>query len=831
MFKRFYSNPRILGAFSAGILFLAAMAVPGFAQPSEKELFLVAQKAFEDGFYDVAMRYIQQLQEQFPQTDRRVESNLLLGQCYFFKGQYLKAYNIFHDLLKESAFKDATLFWLGETYLKGGDYAQAEEQYSQLIKLYVDSIYTPQAYYSLGWVYFEQNQMEKAQKVFVELIQRFPAHQLAEEAHFKIGEIAFQRQQYKDSIGYFKDYIGRYPQSTHQAEAYFYMGESAYYLEDFLTAVTYYAKAEELAFDHKLTLMGKVSLGWSYLKLEKFKLAQQYFDQAYSYAREQGILSDDVLLGRASLYSEIGEYPEALKSYAELIEKFPASKKLSDAYLGQANIYYLREDYGNAIDSYQGIINQFTAQKDNVDILEKAYFGLAWSHLKRGNIDESIKNFELIKNTTTNKTVKISALTQIGDAYQDIGQLEKSVEVYDEILRDYPESPYTDYVQYRQGIALLKDEKIDAATLSLRSLKTNFPKSKYLTDVDYYLALAYFKKSDWNAARDQITRFIGAVIKENPFTAEAHYILGLSYFNLQDHANALKTFQVIIKDYPNEATMIKNVEMSIAKCYYKIGNIQEAIQRFTNLIAAYPQTVIAQEAIVWLGNHYIESADYDTAIVYYQKFIEGFPGSPKFGLILYALGQAFQAKGQYDQAIGAYKRVNSRGDGELYAKARLAIADILSRELDPTSALETYQEIIKTSPEFRRDAFLKMAEVYRKNQDHAKAIEAYQSALSAPKGFGEVKEVELQFAIGDLYELSNQSDKAVEEYLKLAYLYPQETAWIVKAYLRVARIFEGSEKWDDAKTVYQKIIQYKTVELKFAQERLDWINEHIFRKL
>ena len=822
---------RILILFSAGIFFWAAMAGSGLAQPSEKELFLVAQKAFEDGFYDVAMRYIQQLQEQFPQTDRRVESNLLLGQCYFFKGQYLKAYNIFHDLLQESAFKDATLFWLGETYLKGGDYVQAEEQYNQLIKLYADSIYTPQAYYALGWVHFEQSRLEKAQKIFIELIQKFPEHQLAEEARFKIGEIAFQRQQYEDCSGYFKDYIGRYPQSTHQAEAYFYMGESAYYLEDFLTAVTYYAEAEELAYDHKLALMAKVSLGWSYLKLEKLKLAQQYFDQAYSYAREKGILSDDVLLGRASLYSAMEEYQEALKSYAEMIEKFPNSKKLSDAYLGQANIYYLREDYGNAIDSYQSIISRFAAQKDYVDILEKAHFGLAWSYLKRGNIDESIKNFELIKNTTTNKTVKISALTQIGDAYQDVGQLDKAVEIYDEILRDYPESPYTDYVQYRQGIALLKNEKIDAATLSLRSLKTNFPKSKYLIDVDYYLALAYFKKGDWGAARDQIAQFIGAVAKENPFLAEARYILGLSYFNLQDHANALKTFQVIIKDYPNETTMIKNVEMSIAECYYKTGNIQEAIQRFTNLIAAYPQTVIAQEAIVWLGDHYLESADYDTAIVYYQKFIEGFPGSPKFGLVLYKLGQACQAKGQYDQAIGAYRRVNNRGDGELYTKARLAIADILSREFDPTSALETYQEIIKTSPEFRRDAFLKMAEVYRKDQDHAKAIEAYQSALRAPKGFGEVKEVELQFAIGDLYELSNQPDKAVEEYLKLAYLYPQETAWIVKAYLRAARIFEGSEKWDDAKTVYQKIIQHKTAELKFAQERLDWINEHIFHKL
>ncbi len=312
--------------------------------------------------------------------------------------------------------------------------------------------------------------------------------------------------------------------------------------------------------------------------------------------------------------------------------------------------------------------------------------------------------------------------------------------------------------------------------------------------------------------------------------AEAQYILGLAYFNLQDYPNAMKVFQIIVKDFPHETAMIKNVEVALAKCYYEIGDLEEAVKRFSDLSTAYPQTAVAQEAMIWLGDHYMGSADYDTALVYYQKFVENFPGSPKLNLVLYEMGQAYQAKGEYDQAIGAYKRVNSSTDGELYTKGRLAIADILSQELDPASGLETYQDIIKTSPEFRRDAFIKMAEIYRKDQDHTKAIEASQSALSAPKGLAQSNDAELQFAIGDLYELSNQLDKAVEEYLKLSYLYPEETGWIIKAYLRSARIFEDSEKWDDAKMVYQKIGQYKTEESTFAQERIDWINEHIFRK-
>ena len=111
------------------IIIFSARPTALFAQNSDQELFQVANKAFEDGFYDIAMRYIEQLLSQFPQTDKRVQAQLLLGQCYYFKGQYLKAYETFSSLLSSSELKDATLYWLGETYLKGGDYAKAEEQF------------------------------------------------------------------------------------------------------------------------------------------------------------------------------------------------------------------------------------------------------------------------------------------------------------------------------------------------------------------------------------------------------------------------------------------------------------------------------------------------------------------------------------------------------------------------------------------------------------------------------------------------------------------------------------------------------------------------------
>lgn len=825
-FKKCAKNTRILQVLIG--LFLALL-VPSMAmsQDSDKELFLVAQKAFEDGFYDVAMRYIQQLEEQYPQTEKRVEAKLLLGQCYFFKSLYLKAYETFSALLQYPEFKDATLFWLGETYLKGSDYKQAEEQYRQLIKVYPNSPYVPQAYYSLGWIYYDQDQLEEAKKVFAQLVEEFPSHQLSEDAAFKLGEVEYNLRNYESAIRYFESYVSRYPNSTRQAEVYFYIGESYYYQEDFLTAVGYYAQSAQLAYDSKLILMSKVSLGWSYIKLGKLKLAQQYLDEAYQLAQQKNILSDDVLLGQASLYSEMKEYARALAAYTDLIKMFPDSRRIAEAYLGKGNICYLTEDYAGAIGAYQKIIDLFSNVLQRSDEVEKAYFGLAWAHLKLGDIDASVRHFKTIKDKTTNRIVKVSALTQIGDAYQDVGQFDKAISVYDEILKDYPQSPYTDYAQYRQGIALLRMGNIEAATLSFQSLQANFPSSRYVDDIRYYLAVAYFKKGDWATAKKQISLFLKGSPKSNEFMAEAQYILALSNFNLLDYAEALKAFQRILKDYPDQTAMVKDAEFWIGKCYHKMGQNKEALKQFADVIQKYPKSIIAQDSLMWLGDNALESGQFDLAIQHYQRLLEEFPGNAKLDLIYFELGQAYQAKGEIDEAVNAFKKINNTAPPELYAKARLAIADIFAQDVDPTRAMETYQGIIAGSPEFQRDAYFKIAEIHKRNGEYAQAASAYRNALNAKEGVGDLSSAQLQFSIADMHELLNERDRAVEEYLKIAYLYADKEDWVVKAYLRVARIFEDNEQWADARMTYQKVLKYDTEELKFVQERLEWIEEHV----
>jgi TolA-binding protein len=797
-----------------------------YSQENDQELFQVAQKAFEDGFYDVAMRYIDQLLKNFPQTDKRVEANLLLGQCYFFQSQYLKAYETFQNLLQYNEYKDITLFWLGETNLKGADYKKAEQYYKELIASFPNSTYVPQAYYSLGWVYTEQNKLKEAKDVFMELIKRFPTHQLAEEAGFKVGENEYSQQNYDQAISFFKNFVIKYPNSNKHAESYFYIAEGYYYLNNYLDSVAYYAKAADIAHDNKLTLMAQIGMGWCYLKLGKFDLSEQRFSEAEKLATEKKIFVDDVYLGQANLYSETKDYDKALTAYNNLIAQFPNSTRMAEALLGKANAHFVLKDYDNSVRAYRIVIDKYEGEAQQKDVVEKAYFGLAWSYLKAGSVDLALETFKTVKNHSENKTVKQSALTQIGDAYQDLNEFDQAIEIYDQILKDYPDSAYTDYVQYRQGVALLRMDKLDQALGAFQAVMTNFPNSTYISDIKYYLAVTYFKKEDWLSAQNYSNNFIQSAADSQEFLAEANYILALCYYHLGQMDKALPAFESLIKNFPEQSNIIKNAQVDIAKTYFKKGDVSEAIKRFKLLLDQYPNSEVAEEALIWLGDYYLEKSEFETSISYYQNYIQQFPKGDKISLVYYELGQAYVAKGQYTEAVSSFKKINNPKDAEINTKAKMAIAEIFSKELKPEETISTYMNIVTTAPEFKRDAYNKIAEVYKQSKDYDKAVDAYREALKSDLGSSQIKGVELQFNLADTLEVMDQSKDATDEYLKIPYLYPKETFWIIKAYLRIGRIFEDQEKWEEAKTIYKKILEYKTEEGKFAQERLEWIDKN-----
>ena len=89
--------PRQFICFS---LLIALICAPhlGLAQSTETDLLSAAQQAFNDGFSDVASRYLEDFLVKYPQSLNLPTAKLLLGQCDFLRGEYDKALDLFADL-------------------------------------------------------------------------------------------------------------------------------------------------------------------------------------------------------------------------------------------------------------------------------------------------------------------------------------------------------------------------------------------------------------------------------------------------------------------------------------------------------------------------------------------------------------------------------------------------------------------------------------------------------------------------------------------------------------------------------------------------------------
>jgi len=799
---------------------MALITMPhlGQAQSAESDLLTAAQQAYNDGFSDVATRYLEDFLNKYPESPNLSTAKLLLGQCDFLHGEYDKALDLFEELSQQTDKRDEILYWRGETYLKQNNFSAAQQDYQSVINEFPQSPFVSQSYYSLGWSYFKEKDFKKAKEVFSVLIAKFPKNQLTEDATLKIAESDYNTNQLKDAIVDFQNFEAQYPKSSHLCEVNFNTAESLYYLNQFDSATDYYQKVLDSSCEDDVKLAAYTAEGWIYIKLNKLNDAGSIFKKAENFSKAKGLSAEEVDLGQANLAYEQGFYDLALLLFSDFIKDYPQSEHWTQAYLGRANVNYLLKKYEQAKADYLRLEDQLDA-----DIFEKAQFGLGWCEYKLGHLSGAISHFQEVYDKSADPEVKANALIQMADVYQEGNHWADAAGMYERVKKEYPSSVMMDYVFYRQAIAYLKIDKIDAALDNFKGLQEYFTNSKYLEDIDYYMGVISFKKGDWRQSAQTMDHYLRGLTRPSEFTPEANYILALSHLNLKEPEDALKVFQKILRLYPDDTDIAKNADIGIAKCDFELGQGREAVRRFKLIVFKYPRTDVDFEALLWLSQYYLKNGDADSAIAYYRSILDEFPDSSQVDQIHYELGQAYEMQGHSDDALEQYKLISDH-DENLTGRTRLAIAGIVSKDLDPQRAIAAYKSIIATSPEYAGEAYLKLGQLYRNQQDYEKELSLYQNALASKQN--QINRAQIQFNLADTLELMSRTEDAIAEYLKIPEQYSNEQTWCVKAYLRVAKIYEEGEDWEGARVTYQKIIQLNTPEATFAQERLDWIKSN-----
>lgn len=400
----------------------------GLANKSDNKLYLgLAHKNqgniyFRKGSPDLALKNYQSAITYFNKAGEITEIGNIynnLGLLYQSQGEHLKALQvlkqaqiIFEDKGNE-VLQTGPLINMGIVYFKTGDYAQASSYFLKALSIAQNHGLTnsmANITNNLGAIYKEWGKYYKALEF------------------------------YKKSLNYraqINDLIG-------EASTCHNIGIVYEDLGDFNNAANWVIKGlnikKRIGAESKLSI-SLIKLGDIYQTWGKYELAADYYNKGIVYADKVGdkISTGNALVGLGNVFSGTEIYQKALSAYreaAKIFEETNSKKELAETYCELGSIYSEKFGNYNLGSNYFQKAETLLTGIESEAALSHLYFDKAGALIKQNKTKQAILYFnKSLENAPKNNYHILQVTEQLANAYVQIGQLTKAVDLYQKALQ------------------------------------------------------------------------------------------------------------------------------------------------------------------------------------------------------------------------------------------------------------------------------------------------------------------------------------------------------------------------------------------------------------
>ena len=223
-----------------------------------------------------------------------------------------------------------------------------------------------------------------------------------------------------------------------------------------------------------------------------------------------------------------------------------------------------------------------------------------------------------------------------------------------------------------------------------------------LSKKNYYLAFVHYEKA----------------LKLNPGNNRIEYKKGLVLLLGDKHDDAIKQFQIVIKNEPEFARAYEG----IGRAYFGKRNYPEAEKYFQHAVKLDPTL---WKSHTYIGSIYEKSKDYKSAISAYKLALDS---SPEKGMMYNNIGFAHTLNDEYHRAVWAFKKAIAYRytDSRVYNNLGVALANIGQYE-------ESLQAFIKSGSEAQ--AFNNLGCILLSKGKLDKAIACFEKAIELDPKF------------------------------------------------------------------------------------------------
>ena len=468
-----------------------------------------------------------------------------------------------------------------------------------------------------------------------------------------------------------------------------------------------------------------------------------------------------ILFGRATEYINDGRLAEA-DALLDKALKDPANTSILP-YINfwKGEIAYRNNKVDDAIRYYNSYVSAGSPASGEANAMNAKY-NLGYSYLRKENYPAALSFFEPVgKSASINSdAITQDAYIRTADCYFMNRDYTRANAMYANVIKF--SWPAEDYATFQQAvIAGIKNpgEKINL----LNTMNRKFPTSSLVTDANMEIAKGYMSQERF---KDAIP-YLNNIIKEQGNSSQkpqAYLRLGICYYNLNNTGEALNQYKILIAQYPNSDEAndalddVKTISVETGKASDYVDFMKKA---------GKPLSVDAEDSLTFsAAEAQYENGNVTASLNAFNGYLQKFPEGAHTMDANFYRGEIYNSKGDWNNALSGYEAVVADAPNKYAEKSALTAARIYFFEVKNYAKAETYYSQLKQFTTSQENKLEAMRGLLRSQYQQQKWTDAVNNAkdLLNQKGSSSDDKALANMAIAKSYQVGGQYDLAIANY-------------------------------------------------------------------
>lgn len=671
----------------------ALFSVPCFSQPNfnvtdaEKD-FKQAKEYFIKGGYSLAYPLLKPLVDKYPENTQSSHAYLNQDIEYYYIVCLLKLNQEiaegeatgFIDAANNEPRQQLMSFHLAQYFFTRNDYARAVIYYERAGYNNLSNEDIADAKFELAYSYFSVEHFDNAKPLFNE-IHQLPGNKYYYDANYYYGFLSYRDNDYNEALRSFQKvetipkYRGLVP--YYIAQIYYFQGnkdQALRYGESKLTQDNVYNRKD-------LSLL----MGQIYFEKKQFAKALPFLE---SYVKNSDKVSKEVMYELSYCYYDANAVEKAIEGFKQL-----SNEKDS---LGQNSMYLLGDLYlrtnqkANARNAFlYSADNSSNRKQQEISRFNyaKLSFELGFQDVALSAMNQFLDLYPASAYANEAKEIVINLLANTNNYAEALSLYQSFDKPTPTMLRIYPKILFGRATEYING------QKLNEADDLLTKVVKDPNAGGVLPFAYFWKGEVAYRLNHYEQAVQYMNNYLqygGIQGEANP--GNARYVLGYSYLNLENYAQALANFKEVgpvissgssalkqdayvrtadsyymQKNYSTAKTMYQNViNLGLSQSDYSlyqvalidgINNQAEKIKTFNKLTQLYPESDLVAESYMQMANAYMVQENFRDAIPYLNKVLSIKSASSQYPKVYLKLGLANYNLSNNEEALKDYQKL------------------------------------------------------------------------------------------------------------------------------------------------------------------------------